>query len=287
MTVTRGAPDSALPPQPPRGGDRPCQPGTHGTLTTSCGVLQIHRSGSGRRLVLLHDLGSDHRSFQAVSGLLAPSFHLVAPDLLGHGGSEKRVRDLSLAAQARALLDAVRDLGLEGAVLVGHSFGGAVALRAAAEAPEAFAGIVLLSAGSSHASFPLAWRLFRPGLPWLALRLLGGPGAVRGALEAAGASVSGLWAIESWEGWAALGRAWRQAAKHGALEEAEELVETSIGHRTLVLWGSEDRLLPASAARVLFRQKRGARFVEIAGARHAVHEDQPGIVAELIREFLG
>ena len=102
----------------------------------------------------------------------------------------------------------------------------------------------------------------------------------------AGAEQSAFDPLDSRAGWSALGRAHRQSTSEASLREMEDLVESRLRCPTLVLWGAENRLLPAAGARVIFRERRNVRFVEVAGAGHAVHEDEPEVVAELIQEFL-
>jgi pimeloyl-ACP methyl ester carboxylesterase len=86
--------------------------------------------------------------------------------------------------------------------------------------------------------------------------------------------------------WNALGRAYRQSTSHAALAEMEALVEHSLQHPALVIWGSENTLLRPASARLRFRDQRNVKFIEVSGAAHAVHEDQPEAVTDLLLDFL-
>jgi pimeloyl-ACP methyl ester carboxylesterase len=94
-------------------------------------------------LILLHGIGSRAVSWWPVVDGLAAHFRLFAPDLRGHGASAKPATGYLLpdyAADLAGLLDA---LGLDRPRLLGHSLGGLVAVRWAAEHPETAATIAL------------------------------------------------------------------------------------------------------------------------------------------------
>ena len=87
-------------------------------------------------LILIHG-GLDHcRNWDAIARELQPHFHVVAPDLRGHGDSEwARGSSYSLADHVYDLARLMRFAGLQDAVLVGHSMGGMVALAYAGTYP--------------------------------------------------------------------------------------------------------------------------------------------------------
>jgi pimeloyl-ACP methyl ester carboxylesterase len=111
-----------------------------------------------------------------VVGLLAGRFRLLVPDRPGYGRSAGPA--VGVEANARVLLDAARARDALPAVLVGHSFGGAVALRAAQICPEAVSALVLVAAAASEdalgrADRVLAGRRLGPVLSFALIRTLG------------------------------------------------------------------------------------------------------------------
>jgi pimeloyl-ACP methyl ester carboxylesterase len=97
----------------------------------------------GREVVLLHGqpgLGSD---WQQVADQLPPSLHVTAPDRPGYGASRQQAG--GFAFNARAVLAELDARHIERAVLVGHSYGGGVALALAHLAPERVEALVLLA----------------------------------------------------------------------------------------------------------------------------------------------
>lgn len=110
-------------------------------------------------LVLLHGVASTSRIWLLVGPLLAEWRRVLALDQRGHGETEKPERGYdfaSVVADALAFIDAI---GLERPLLVGHSWGGNVAVQLAATHPERVAGLVLVDGGFLELST-------RPGMTW-------------------------------------------------------------------------------------------------------------------------
>ena len=105
-------------------------------------TLALHEWGEpgAARIVCLHGVTGHGRHFARLADVLAPRFHVVAPDLLGHGDS-RREPPWSLDAQVEAVLATV---GPAPAVCLGHSFGARVAVELAAREPGFAAKLVLL-----------------------------------------------------------------------------------------------------------------------------------------------
>ena len=95
---------------------------------------------SAPRLVCLHGVTGHGRHFARLAERLAPRFHVMAPDLLGHGDS-RREPPWSLDAHVEAVFETI---GREPAVCLGHSFGGRVAVELAAREPGFAARLILL-----------------------------------------------------------------------------------------------------------------------------------------------
>jgi lipase len=91
------------------------------------------------RVVCLHGVTSHGRHFAKLAESL-PGFHVLAPDLLGHGASPYEP-PWSIDAHLEAVVETV---GLEPASLLGHSFGGRLAFELATRAPKLVPRIVLL-----------------------------------------------------------------------------------------------------------------------------------------------
>jgi 3-oxoadipate enol-lactonase len=94
-------------------------------------------------LVLLHGQPGSAADWLQVAGRLPAELHAVAADRPGYGSSQ--LRGGGFAANAQAVLDDLDSRGIKRAVLVGHSYGGGVALSAASLAPHRVEAVVLLA----------------------------------------------------------------------------------------------------------------------------------------------
>src|ERR671918_2809744 len=86
-------------------------------------------AGSGPVIVLVHGITSTSATWERVMPALSKRYTVVAPDLLGHGGSAKPRGDYSLGAYASGIRDLMGLLGYESGTVVGHSLGGGIALQ--------------------------------------------------------------------------------------------------------------------------------------------------------------
>lgn len=106
--------------------------------------------GRGQPVVLLHGASGSLNDFlPALFGRVARRYHALAFDRPGHGYSTRPPGPASPARQAAYLREALRALGIERPVLVGHSWSGALVLAYALTWPDEVAGIVTI-AGVSH-----------------------------------------------------------------------------------------------------------------------------------------
>jgi pimeloyl-ACP methyl ester carboxylesterase len=104
----------------------------------------VRSSGSGPRIVCLHANASSSAQWRHLTELLAPRFQVVAPDLYGVGGTPDWPSDrvITLADEA-ALIEPLLATSDGPVALVGHSYGAAVALKAALVDPRRIAALVV------------------------------------------------------------------------------------------------------------------------------------------------
>ncbi|MEL6677563.1 MAG: alpha/beta hydrolase [Pseudomonadota bacterium] len=125
-------------------------PPPSGAFVTVDGA-KVHyvRKGSGPALVLIHGASGNLRdwTFQHVDRL-AEQYDVIAIDRPGHGHSDRVPRGDDPRVQARHMQKALAALGVERAVVAGHSFGGTVALAWAVTLPETVSGLCLIAAPS-------------------------------------------------------------------------------------------------------------------------------------------
>ena len=258
-------------------------------------------SGDGPAVMFIHGLTSSHRNWVHLIQKLDTDHRVVAPDLFGHGASDKLMGDYSLGAHAATLRDLLDRLDIDQVTLVGHSFGGGIAMQFCYLFPERVERLVLVASGGLGRSVsPLLRAATLPGagvlLPLIA------SGWVRGRAEAAGRILSSTgWRASSdtteiWRGFTSLADADSRRAflattrsvidPGGQTVSAHDHLPLSIEIPTLVVWGTRDRMIPAWHATTAHQVIADSRVVLFEGAGHFPHLDQPERFAQLLSDFI-
>lgn len=144
-------------------------------LTKSSGGIAYRRSGSGPPVLLLHGIPGSGAAWELTASELPQTLDVIVPDLLGFGASARpRLLDeLHAPAQATALEALLDELGLESATVIGHDFGGPIALALASTKPTAIGRLGLL-ATNTFTDTPIPFPLSLVNVPVI------GPVAQRG-----------------------------------------------------------------------------------------------------------
>ncbi len=260
-------------------------------------------AGSGPALLLIHGVGCNSKSWEPVLAKLAQRFTVIAPDLLGHGESDKPHADYSLPAFANGMRDLLAVLGIDRVTVVGHSFGGGVAMQFAYQYPELIERIVLVSAGGVSKDVSLALRLAAMPLGTEALGVLRAPGvmpAVRRFGRAVGTvlgntrfgrdAVDVVDMLEGFQdpaGLAAFARTLRSVV------DARGQFVTMLDRSYLVqdvpvqiIWGEDDAIIPVEHARTAHAAIAGSRLEIFEDSGHMPFHDHPDRFVEVVERFI-
>lgn len=241
-------------------------------------------------VLLIHGFANTLQSWRSVAPLLAADCHIVAVDMPGYGLSDKPVEfDYHNGPQATIMVAAAEALGLERPIYVGHSLGGAIALRAANEDPEA-SGLVLMNPGLLTTGVPKIVQLTLPPLPRLSARQFGSRDFRSNFLARSYVNPQILTAevlddvmiASRSEGYMAGMTSLMKQYSEG--EELPMLGQVRVP--TLIVWGNADRNKLLSEADDLQASIPGAELVRFEGAGHYVHEEAPeGVAAAMLAAF--
>lgn len=297
-------------------GRDPTTVGESGTSADDVQFITLHgkrrafvKKGSGPALVLLHGLACDHTTWDPVIDLLAERYTVIAPDLLGHGLSDKPRADYTVGGYANGVRDLLTVLGIDKATVVGHSFGGGVAMQFAYQFPERTQRVMLVSTGGlgpevtpfirliqAPGWFQLMGLLTLPGVrqveTWALRTAAGiGAGAPSATVRAHTRDLAEIAAIvDSWAD-----RRTRFAIRHlvravidwrGQIVTMADRAYLSAAMPMAVVWGADDQVIPASHAenaRVLAHDVRVAVLEE---AGHFPHKNHPDEFVRLLDEFV-
>ncbi|SDF67527.1 alpha/beta fold hydrolase [Klenkia brasiliensis] len=260
-------------------------------------------AGSGPAVLLLHGIGNSAQTWAGVIDRLAEHHTVIAPDLLGHGDSDKPRGDYSVAGYANGMRDLLSVLDVEQATVVGHSLGGGIAQQFAYQFPERCQRLVLVSSGGLGPELSLGLRLATlPGADLVLDLLTDAPWPLRAGLAAlrrAGSAVGwqqaedlaeageALLDLRDAEARTAFLRTLRSVADvHGQAVTSLDRLYLAAALPTLVVWGTRDRIIPVEHASAVARVAPGARVELVEGAGHWPHLTDPDRFAAVLLDFL-
>ena len=261
--------------------------------------LAYRMEGQGQALLLIHGIAGSSSTWADAMKRLAVRYRVLAPDLLGHGDSDKPTGDYSLGAQASFLRDLLGSLDIGSATVVGHSFGGGVAMQLSYQHPEVCERMVLVSSGGLGREINAALRLLAlPGselvLPFIAPSFV----RERGDALLAWMRDRGIRSPRIREGWQAYSSLADADARRAFIRELRSVVDyrgqvVSASDRlhhsaapTLIVWGDRDPMIPVAHARAAHAAMPGSRLEIFEGAGHFPHAEYPERFAEVVTEFV-
>ena len=266
---------------------------THGYSYLSLGPAD------GPFVLLLHGIpGSSHAWSRAAEPLAAAGFRVVAPDLLGFGGSDEPPGDGYMEDQARGLKRLLDGLNVEELYIGAHDFGGPVALTLMRLYPSLRVRGLCLSATNTFTDTPIPLPLRTAGVPLLGrlvFRVMAGSRFGARMMYAKAFANKDATSAARFErhltprGLARTSDIFRRSLANLALEYADvEAQLARVDCKALILWGTRDPFFAVDVARRMQRSIRGAELVLLEETGHFVPEERPErTAAEMIRTFGG
>ena len=139
-------------------------------MTSSTDQLYLKQAGSGTPLLLIHGLLVNGDMFASVFDAFAKSYHVLVPDLRGHGQSKHLAPPYTVEQHAHDLAMLLKSLSISSAIVLGYSQGGAVAQQLAIDYPNLVSRLIL-ACTYAYNQITLQEKLEAKITPWL-IRLL-------------------------------------------------------------------------------------------------------------------
>ncbi len=232
-------------------------------------------------LLLIHGSASSTRSWDALVPLLKYSHRVIRIDLPGHGRSAEPTGGYEVPEQGRRVGEELDRLGVERAIVVGHSSGGMIATALAEQRPDLVSALALINTGPSLDAFieqePAGISQWPPTDDQI--RTFASTGFSREGYEIPQALVDDV-------------RGMTFQAFTGAMEAAREYLGeralperlTAIGKPLQVIFGEQDRRWRSSSAGD-YRAVPGARVEWLPGVGHSPPLEDPRRTAGLLLAF--
>jgi pimeloyl-ACP methyl ester carboxylesterase len=276
-------------------------------VTAELKYLELHGdriayrdAGAGETILLIHGMAGSSETWRAMIPQLAKKYRVVAPDLLGHGQSDKPRGDYSLGAFAVWLRDLLDELGVTRATIVGQSLGGGVAMQFVYQHPDYCQRLVLISSGG-----------LGPDVGWT-LRLLSAPGAElimpiiapppvlkAGNKLRSWFSSMGVQSPRGAEMWSAYSSFADSQTRQAFLRTLRSVVDyrgqaVSALNRLhvaselpiMAIWGDQDQIIPVSHAYAAHEARPESRLEVLEGVGHFPQVERPTEVVDLLDDFI-
>lgn len=258
--------------------------------------VELHwtEQGAGRPLIIFHGLGDSQHSWRVVAAELGRKYRVYALDRPGCGLSARPDAGYGLDGQARLVAAWLTQMGLDDVDIVGHSYGGGMALWLLLYRAASVRRLALVAPGGLGTDVALLLRLVAVfGRLEAGAELLMGP-ITRLLVHLCGQGLSAedqqrMHTLNRHPGTArAFVRTlrdvidWRGQRRHvmQRVHEVEQLPSVAL------FWGENDRVIPLQHARALCAQFENCSFWQLAGAGHFLHWEAPLQLAAALREYL-
>lgn len=236
------------------------------------------RFGRGKTLVLLHGWGDSAQGLSALAKALADSYEVITIDLPGFGKSESPAVAWSLVDYAIFVRHFLDKIGIENVYsVVGHSNGGAIAIKALASNIISADKLVLLASSGVRNSYSGRKGLLKFATKSGKILTRPLPLSVRQKLQKKVYKTLGSDFL--------VAPHLADTFKNIVSEDLQEAAKT-ISQPSLLIYGEQDQDTPISYAEIFYELIDTSTLVILPGAGHFVHLDRPKDVEQQIRDFL-
>ena len=248
---------------------------------------KIHyvEAGSGPTVILLHGLGGSTQVWQFNIGALAEKYHVVVPDQIGFGKSDKPLVNYRIRTYVDFLDQFCRQLKIERATLIGNSMGGWVAAMFTASFPDRVDKLVLVDAAG-----------YRPPKDFDMRTLFGLNPTSREGMKVL---VGKVFYNKAFQTDAAVDMAFaaRLAAGDGytinslteSIIRGEDFLDDiakTIKRPTLIVWGRQDGLVALAEGERFNKDIAGSKMIVIEECGHVPNAEKPGEFNAAVLKFL-
>ncbi len=257
----------------------------------------VQQAGDGPAVLLVHGTGASAHTFRDLIPLLADRFTVIAPDLPGHGFTDRPpFRELSLEGMSRALTGLLDKLGVRPMLVAGHSAGAAILVRMSLDGAVSPDVIVSLNGAllplrgmPRHLFAPAAQLAARlPLLPQLMARRASDPEMIRKLIRGSGSKIDAR-GIELYRRLASNPSHVSAAFGMMANWDLDALVRDLPRLRTklVIVIGGNDLMVPPQEQRAVRKLLPGTEIVAMPGLGHLAHEERPREIADLLNRLAG
>ena len=240
--------------------------------------VEYEEAGAGPVVFFLHGWKSDLHTFDALLPFLISSYRVIRLDLPGFGGSEFPASPWGVGEYVNFVQAFVEKLGVSVEVLVGHSFGGRIAIKGVGTGKLRPNRVILIGSAGLARHNTLRNQMFKVFAKVGKAVTLIFPASIREYLR------SRLYQKAGSSDYLNAGTLKETSRK--VIQEDLSGSASQIKVPTLLIWGENDMATPLSDGKRFAELISGSTLRVLSGAGHFVHEEKPVEVEKVIREFI-
>lgn len=242
-------------------------------------------AGSGDYVICLHGAGGGAVTWYPSIGAISKKFHVVVPDIVGYGESDKPNARYDRPYFSQWLKDFLIQMKIQKAHIVGLSQGGAIALQFAIDCPDMVIKLVVVDSaglGAKVSFWPLVGMIWMNSFPSAMANLSNSPFILyKPENRDRNHSLYSIAVIKSAGGKNAFKQGRGSAVSKIPLESLRRL-----NIETLIIWGKEDKLFSPECGEITAKIIPNAKFHLIKDAGHLPLIDQPETFNKILIDFL-
>ncbi len=253
------------------------------TATVFGQSIHYYEAGQGPTVILLHGLGANAGIWVANIGALSAHYHVIAPDQIGFGHSDKPLIDYKIATFVDFLYGFMQSQKIAKATLVGNSLGGWIAVEFALQHPEMVEKLVLVDAGGlSFESAPPTINL-NPASLDDTKKVLSIVFYNQGMVTDLAVAAVFTRHLKDDDGYTIR----RTMEGITTTNQNEDTKLSSVHVPTLVVWGANDALLPLSMGERFHAGISGSKLIAIKECGHIPQLEKAEEFNRAVLDFLG
>jgi len=241
-------------------------------------ATSYQRTGKGKPVLVLHGWGDSLKGWRQFSDLLSRRYEVVSVDLPGFGDTEQPPEAWGLTEYAAFVAAFAEKLSLRPYAIIGHSNGGAIAIRGLATQTLSAEKLILLASAGIRGEYKGRTKVLRLMTKTGKLLTKPLPAAAKKKLQRKVYDTVGSDMLVA-EG---LQETFKRVVNDDVRADAAMLKLP-----TLLIYGTDDAATPARYGRQFHEAIKGSRLEILPNTEHFLHLEQPDHVVRLAEEFLG
>ena len=249
-------------------------------------IRYLESGDSDKTLVLIHGLGASAERWEQVMPIFAERFRVVIPDLIGFGYSDKPLADYTIDFFSDFLKQFLDTANISRTYLIGSSLGGQISAEFTAANPDYVEKLILVSPSG-------VMKQSTPALDaYIMAALYPNEQNAKNAfemMEGSGESIDPLIVNGFIERMQLPNAKLAFMSTILGLKNAEIITPKlqSISTQTMLIWGSDDPVIPINYADDFIQSLQDCRFIRMDGCGHTPYVQEPRLFSEKVLDFLG